>query len=132
MPRSKGIWQGLSDYVTKSAANRNGKVKYGQGLGPHVFDKKITDDGRGDGGITGLTDANDGSHGHERIVIFHERSCQGCYGPNCNADNHDIIPVEPIAQVSKQGGKDHETGNKGCLQKSRLAIVDLVWFLNLV
>lgn len=28
-------------------------------------------------------------------------------GPECNAATHDVLPVVPIAQVSKEGGQKH-------------------------
>jgi len=49
--------------VIISPSNGNGEVEDGQHFGPCLLDEHIADDGRRYRGVTGLSYADDGSHG---------------------------------------------------------------------
>ena len=65
------------------------------------------------------------------ITYRHERSNKCGDDPYCDPNGHVELSGIPVAQIAEQRGEQHVGYDKGGLERSSLAIADLVMVLNI-
>ncbi|KAF3845875.1 hypothetical protein F7725_002954 [Dissostichus mawsoni] len=125
--------------VVNPPADRDGEIEDGEHVGPLPLHVEVCDDGGGDGGVAGLSDAHQAPGQQQGPEVLGPEEEGGAgeshQGPEQDAHAHDVLPVVPVAQVTKHRSQEHvdvaqdEDGQQGSdlRHAARLLILLRAW-----